>query len=531
VDDPTLRALRCACRWVIYGPDKAGSDCHDLLEDAQTALTPDPPHFGVANRLASLPPGWLHVGGWKDVPLHACYKAHCGHTWVWVMREDTEAFATFTLILQDIATMYLGVDPPLLLVTLQVDAPTCLDSLAPQQGGDGGGKQGAQNPPEQSTSLLCKMLRLLCPAQTSVAAPAPPTGLKVETVFDGDMLVNKLCWCPAAAQDNKKQKVSYQIWRSDIYDSSKRLQQRDWSHIKEVTTASYDDPLCINKTYYYYVTVRQLDGQKEGPPSQPSVVVTATPPNDATRLLERVFAGAECYISPELDSNCACGLMCCKTTVAPLTFQVVRVIKPCFKTEIEKKIQEGIKCGDVNISWEDWMAWTTPYHGPHTSITGQSRSLKPPTPLSPTLQRPLPLPSLASTALPVPPRLRIDITGPGSNVSIPELLEPACTVLVRGDSRPKGLTIDIVRHGSQRNVPVKLLFDGLEKGQMPAGIVVDPAGAEATIAKDENSIGFKFRSEANAKAQIYKGRVLIDDDDGGPIAKPFVVIVKNKEPE
>jgi hypothetical protein len=37
------------------------------------------------------------------MPHNACYRAHCGGTWVWVTPECTKALADFTLILQDIA--------------------------------------------------------------------------------------------------------------------------------------------------------------------------------------------------------------------------------------------------------------------------------------------------------------------------------------------------------------------------------------------------------------------------------------------
>jgi hypothetical protein len=49
----------------------------------------------------------------------ARYKWHRGETWVWVMPEDAEAFAQFTLVLQDIATLDPTViTPPPLLVQL-----------------------------------------------------------------------------------------------------------------------------------------------------------------------------------------------------------------------------------------------------------------------------------------------------------------------------------------------------------------------------------------------------------------------------
>ena len=66
-----------------------------------------------------MPGGWLHVGCLKDVPLWARFKGHAGGTWVWVMPEDSESFAQFTLVMNDIATLnidYLYAPP--ILVTL-----------------------------------------------------------------------------------------------------------------------------------------------------------------------------------------------------------------------------------------------------------------------------------------------------------------------------------------------------------------------------------------------------------------------------
>ena len=96
-----LEAMRCACRWVVYGPDRTGDDT-GLLPSPDQARTPGR-HFGVADRLGRLPAGWLGVGALKDVPLNACCKAHCGHTWVWVTRDGLGALSDFALVLQNIA--------------------------------------------------------------------------------------------------------------------------------------------------------------------------------------------------------------------------------------------------------------------------------------------------------------------------------------------------------------------------------------------------------------------------------------------
>jgi hypothetical protein len=97
-----IEALRCACQWVIYGPEQACRDCPGLLASPDQAAGPGR-HFGVADRLAQLPAGWIRTGKFTDVPLNACYKASFHGTWVWVTPEGMHGLAAFALIVQDIA--------------------------------------------------------------------------------------------------------------------------------------------------------------------------------------------------------------------------------------------------------------------------------------------------------------------------------------------------------------------------------------------------------------------------------------------
>ena len=101
----------------IRSGKSAGAYSH-ILGDPQVLLD-NKPHFGVEERLAGLPPGWVKVGHCQDVPKNARYKWHRGDTWIWVMPADSEAFSQFTLVLQDIATLDPTViTPPPLLVQL-----------------------------------------------------------------------------------------------------------------------------------------------------------------------------------------------------------------------------------------------------------------------------------------------------------------------------------------------------------------------------------------------------------------------------
>lgn len=98
-----LEAIRAACQWAIGGPDRVYPGSRSLLIRPDQAPPGPDRHFGVAERLAQLPPDWLCVGRMEDVPPCACYKAHCGKTWVWVTPTGMKGLVDFTLIIQDIA--------------------------------------------------------------------------------------------------------------------------------------------------------------------------------------------------------------------------------------------------------------------------------------------------------------------------------------------------------------------------------------------------------------------------------------------
>ena len=93
------------------------------------------PHFAVEERLARTRAGWVHCGRLIDVPACAKHKAHRGNTWVWVMPEDSESLAQFTLALQDIATLdpTLIARPPLLVQLTTYDI-TQLPDLSAEAG-------------------------------------------------------------------------------------------------------------------------------------------------------------------------------------------------------------------------------------------------------------------------------------------------------------------------------------------------------------------------------------------------------------
>lgn len=97
-----LEAIRCACQWVLFGPEHISGSCVGILASPEQAPYPGR-HFGVADALARLPGGWLHTGRLADVPAAAVYRAHSGGTWVWVCRDGLQGLADFSLVIQDIA--------------------------------------------------------------------------------------------------------------------------------------------------------------------------------------------------------------------------------------------------------------------------------------------------------------------------------------------------------------------------------------------------------------------------------------------
>jgi hypothetical protein len=130
VDFERLQALHATCLWALFGPERAWERYPEILGDAQQYLN-QKPHFGVASRLAKLPPGWVRIGGHRDVPHDACYKAHCGDTWIWIMPENAEAFAQLVLAFQDIATLDINIaySPPLV-IQLTTNEVTKLPDLS-----------------------------------------------------------------------------------------------------------------------------------------------------------------------------------------------------------------------------------------------------------------------------------------------------------------------------------------------------------------------------------------------------------------
>jgi hypothetical protein len=89
-----LDAAWLSLRWALHIEPELGSQEEKLLQA-----------FLVERRLRELPPDWLHVGCFGDVPAHAAYKSHCGGTWVWVCPDGIRGLSELTLIILDIGTV------------------------------------------------------------------------------------------------------------------------------------------------------------------------------------------------------------------------------------------------------------------------------------------------------------------------------------------------------------------------------------------------------------------------------------------
>jgi hypothetical protein len=113
VADPTLlEGAWYACHWAIFGPLPLGDPGYELLRQPKISDIVDcgtetkrSYHLGVFNDQHPIPVGWLGIGPHRCVPHGACYTAHCGDTYVWVMPDQLYHLSEFTLVLLDIATI------------------------------------------------------------------------------------------------------------------------------------------------------------------------------------------------------------------------------------------------------------------------------------------------------------------------------------------------------------------------------------------------------------------------------------------
>jgi hypothetical protein len=109
-DQTLLAGAWYACRWAVFGPPAPGDPAYELLRqptlnDIVGPGTTHQNHLGVYDELHPIPYGWLGCGPHRCVPHGACYTAHCGDTYIWVMPDQLYQLSEFTLLMLDIATI------------------------------------------------------------------------------------------------------------------------------------------------------------------------------------------------------------------------------------------------------------------------------------------------------------------------------------------------------------------------------------------------------------------------------------------
>jgi hypothetical protein len=108
-DPKLLEGAWYACHWAIFGPLPEGSPGYELLRKPKYADIVGcggvrDYHLWAFDDQHQIPYGWLGVGPHRCVPHGACYTAHCGDTYIWVMPDQMYHLSEFTLVLLDIAT-------------------------------------------------------------------------------------------------------------------------------------------------------------------------------------------------------------------------------------------------------------------------------------------------------------------------------------------------------------------------------------------------------------------------------------------
>ena len=59
----------------------------------------------IQDDLATIRPGWFHVGSKRDVPKNACYVGRSGGCYVWVCPEGLDQLTEFTLTVLKLSSL------------------------------------------------------------------------------------------------------------------------------------------------------------------------------------------------------------------------------------------------------------------------------------------------------------------------------------------------------------------------------------------------------------------------------------------
>jgi hypothetical protein len=97
-DIDNLRRIRCAMQLLVLR-GRETTDCDECGKQLRRFYT------GEIERMECLiPMGWYCTGRKGDVPRDACYVAHYGDVYVWVMPQGLEGLTRFTMTVIDLAT-------------------------------------------------------------------------------------------------------------------------------------------------------------------------------------------------------------------------------------------------------------------------------------------------------------------------------------------------------------------------------------------------------------------------------------------
>jgi hypothetical protein len=97
-DIDNLRRIRCALQLLVLG-GRETTGCEDCSHQLARF------YLGERERAdCVIPTGWYCVGRKHDVPRDACYVAHYGDVYTWVMPQGLEGLTLFTMTVIDLAT-------------------------------------------------------------------------------------------------------------------------------------------------------------------------------------------------------------------------------------------------------------------------------------------------------------------------------------------------------------------------------------------------------------------------------------------
>ncbi len=311
-DFTQLEAMRCACHWVLTGQDQAALEQIPILASAEeVGKYPEDsepgyhPRFDVASRLARLPLGWLRRGRLCEIPHDARYKAHCGDTWVWVMPDGMEGLAGFTLVLQDIATL----------------------DVAPSDN---------STPSDIAPPILVTLW--------NVESTVPKPSMKPITIIrDQNAVIYP-------------EKTDVIVGQSVIWKNS----DPNASHAATSTiNGLFDTTALLPGTSSKPILFDDTMFSNAGGYNRPN-------PNDPLEIEYYDKGGSGVKAKIVLYRNQYTSIYS-----PTLVFREDRVVKPCYLRTIQELIEKQINNNPtqpVQITYDQWLAWTLPYQGQRTAV-------------------------------------------------------------------------------------------------------------------------------------------------------------------